>query len=668
MARGPQRLFKEVLERNPDGPQVDECRFGLGRALELQGDIESARIAYQTIAAANGPLADDAQVQSGICLYNHADYEPAAKAFQSALERFPDSDLTGQARYWLGMCQVAQHDWDKAAQTLRSALDSHPQHALAPSMTFWLADTLRQSGDLKAAQEGYAKVVQNWPKCEWADDSLQMQIQFALAESQFDRVVSLGEQFRAQYPASPLKDQVDQHLGRGYLKQKQYAKAIEILKPLTQTASVADLPAEAGDAPENPASDTALEPEAVLQTIQYYLGLAYLGDQQYEAALEALAKVQAAPDNQELSGGVRLAQAMAYAGLNRHADAIEPLQQYLAAQPAGPEAAACRVQLINSLVQSNRLDEAFKIHAQVADQRTPPPGFAAATLRLAEAALEAGKYDDAVELFGILIEDGQPPEWASKGWSGLGWAQFRAGKAEAAVVAFERLLDQYPESSLAAEGAMMKAKALEQLDRSAEALEAYLLVVTTYGDSEHAASAMMEAAKLQEKLGRKAEAIPLLRRSDPGASRVQAIGRRTVPIGLAVGRAGAGRRSRSPVRTHLRTVPGRHLLGGHHVSAGRARVAGRPVRPRQAVRRTIDRSQVRPGHPHARAVPARPGGRLHPALAGRLRLPDGAAGTVPRVSLASHRGMLDCRIAVPAEGLRGGRAVVCQTGASTIGR
>ena len=68
----------------------------------------------------------------------------------------------------------------------------------------------------------------------------------ALAESRFDRVVSLGEQFRTQYPASPLLDQIDQHLGRGYLKQRQYAKAMRILKPLTQTASVGDLPAAAG--------------------------------------------------------------------------------------------------------------------------------------------------------------------------------------------------------------------------------------------------------------------------------------------------------------------------------------------------------------------------------------------------------------------------------------
>ena len=495
-------LFKAILERYPDGPQVEECRFGLGRALELQGDIEAARIAYQTMAAANGPLADDAQVQTGICLYNHGNYAQAAKAFQAALERFPDSDLTAQARYWLGMCYVAQRDWDQAARILQTALDQHPQHALAPAMTFWLADAKRQAGGLQAAREGYAAVLREWPQCEWADDSLEMLTQFALTEAQFERVVTLGEQFRTQYPTSPLKPAVEQRLGRAYLKQKQYAKAIGILKPLAESTAG---PSGGGDA-------AAAGPESVVPTTPYYLGLAYLGDEQYPAALQAFDKVGDTKDNPELSGGIRLARALAYARLNRPAEAIEPLQQYLAAQPTGPEATACRMHLIQALVQSGRVDEALPIYQAVADLQPPPSGFEAATLQLAEAALEAGKYEDASELFGRLAEDGQPPEWASQGWSGLGWTRFRAGKPAEALLAFDRLLDLYPDIPLAAQAAMMKAKTLEQLDRSAEALPAYLLVATTYASSEHGAAAMLEAARLHETLGQKTEAVALLRR------------------------------------------------------------------------------------------------------------------------------------------------------------
>ena len=107
---------------------------------------------------------------AGICLYNHGDYEPAAKAFQSALERFPDSDLTGQARYWLGMCQVRSMSGPGGPNVAVRARPPPPARTCSVD-DFWLADTLRQNGDLKAAQEGYEKVVQNWPKSEWADEA-----------------------------------------------------------------------------------------------------------------------------------------------------------------------------------------------------------------------------------------------------------------------------------------------------------------------------------------------------------------------------------------------------------------------------------------------------------------------------------------------------------------
>lgn len=540
-------LFKEVLERHPDGAQVDQCRFGLGRALELQGDIESARIAYQTLAAAGGPLADDAQVQLGICLYNHGKYPEAEAAFQAASDRFPSSELLAQARYWLGMSQVARHDWDNAALSLQAALEQYPQHALAPAMTFWRAEACRHRGELALALEGYARVLQDWPDCPWADDSLHAQVQLALADAHYDRVVSLAEQFAAQFPQSPLQAGVEQSLGRAYLKLKQYGQAIEILKRVVASASEAKPVAATGD------GDTAAarppEEAFALQANWYYLALAYLGDAKYEAALEILTQVNVPPENQELYGGVQLARAMALAALNRRAEAIEPLQRYLATGATGENADACRLQLteallldnrlddalqvhakitgqaaqdpryaeatqrlIGALIQSNRLDEALQAHAKIAGQAAREPRYAEATQRLAETALAAGKYDEAIGLFNVLTQDGQPSELAAKGWAGLAWANSRAGKAEAAALAFGQLVERYPDSPLAAEAAMMKAKSLEESGRSEEALGAYLLVATKYDKSEHLVPAIHAAVRLQEKLGRQAESVPLLRR------------------------------------------------------------------------------------------------------------------------------------------------------------
>ncbi len=506
-------LFKEVLERHPDGTHVAQCRFGLGRAAELQGDLDSARIAYQTLAAAGGVLADDAQVQLGICLYNRGKYTEAETSLQAAIEQYPESELLAQARYWLGMSQVARQDWDHAVATLQSALDQHPQDALTPAMAFWQAEAYRQRGDSETAQKGYEQVWRSWPDSEYADDSLQVQLQLAIGDAQYPQVLSLAERFLTQFPDSPRKPYAEQCLARAHLKLKQYGPSIDILKRLIAAASPANLAVADGD-PDAPqaASVTLSDESQMLQANQYYLAIAYLGDGQPQAGLDLLAKLPVTPDNKELYGGVQLANAIALVALNRRPDAIEILQKYLATEPAGEDVAACRLQLAEWLVQDKRLDEALQLHAQIAGKEVQQPSYLETTHLLAEAALESGKHAEAIRLFSVLTEDGQPPALAEKGWAGLGWTNFRAGNMEPANVAFSRLIEQYPASPLAAEAALMKGKTLEQIGRHEDALEAYLLVVTTYDKSEQAAPALFAAARLQEQLGRKAEAIPLLRR------------------------------------------------------------------------------------------------------------------------------------------------------------
>ena len=177
-----------------------------------------------------------------------------------------------------------------------------------------------------------------------------------------------------------------------------------------------------GETPRRPRRRTpALASDADLQTNQYYLGLAYLGDQQYEPALETLAQVQTHAGQ---PGIVRRCSSGTSDGL-RGTEPARRRHRAAAAVPGGsalgPRGRRLPRALINSLVQSNCLDEALRVAWQVGSANAAT-GFEAATLRLAEAAFEAGKYDDSVELFGILIEDRQPPEWASKGWSGFGWA------------------------------------------------------------------------------------------------------------------------------------------------------------------------------------------------------------------------------------------------------
>jgi len=507
-AKEAQSNYEEALRHSPNELVADQCRFGLGQALEMQGDVDAAQREYGILVETSGSLGDDAQVQIGISDYNCGHYDKAEAAFRAAQQKFPDTTLSAHIQYWLGMSQVARRRWTDATATLEEAVVNHPDHALTAAMMFWLAEAGRHNGDLVLAKTFYERVVSGSPDSIWADDALQAQIQLALSAADHDGLDALVRTFEERYAESPLRSAVKQAEGRSLLNRKEFARAAQVFEELVQ---VTDEP-EPDSVQGEPAPVVAPETFQSERANWYYLSLAYLGSEQHEQALQALAKVRPQDDESKLANGVWVAQATAYIGLERYVEAILPLRHCLASQPDGPEATKCRVQLLVALTRGGRLNEALEAHANLTAQGAEHPSHVQATHFLSEAAYEAGEYEAAKDLFAMLVRAGDSSEYADEGWSGLGWCNYRLDKIEAASKDFGHLVQEYPESPLAAEGAMMQAKCLEKLGRSEKAVEAYLVIVTTYEGFEHAASALFEGARLQEQLERKGEATAMLTR------------------------------------------------------------------------------------------------------------------------------------------------------------
>jgi len=501
-------LYEEAIQRFPKSDVVDQCRFGLGRVLEFQGEPERARREYSFLADTGGPLADDAQVQIGISYYNRGQYDKAEAEFAVAAKQFPDGELVTHSQYWLGMTHVARRQWTEAARTFKKAINSQPDHALAAAIHYWLAEAHRHNDQLETAKAYYEQVYAAWPDSEWADDSLHALIQLAMDVADHEQIDRLARRFDERYADSPLRRQVKQAEGRSLLQRNEYGRAAGTLGELVlQTAT--------GEAEED---SNKLAPVVAPLLVQaeranwYYLALAFLGNQQYEEALEALAQVQPREDEKELVDGTRFVLAMANLGLGRHADAVAPLRAYLSSQPDGPESSKCRIQLAVALASSGRLDEAFRAHIVLPEGDREHDLYSEATHYLAETAYGAEEYGSAERLFRTLTEIDDSPEYAAKGWSGVGWSNYKLGRSKAAAEAFGRLVQGYPQSELAPEAAMMQAKSLEQLGQNDKAIESHLLVVTSFESSEHIPSALFEAARLQEQLDRKDEAASLLSR------------------------------------------------------------------------------------------------------------------------------------------------------------
>ena len=77
---------------------------------------------------------------------NRGNLEMACEGFRDFLNRFADSELGDDARYWLGDIAFGADDWQDAADHFERVLLDHPESTWAPSVLFKRSYCLRELG------------------------------------------------------------------------------------------------------------------------------------------------------------------------------------------------------------------------------------------------------------------------------------------------------------------------------------------------------------------------------------------------------------------------------------------------------------------------------------------------------------------------------------------
>jgi len=513
-----EKHFRDALRRFPQGKMQDDCRFGLARALDRQGQTEEAQRLYLAVAAKKGgSLADDAQFHLGAlhyaaerfdealvafepfestmsdsprrpmaqlgrgwALFRLGRREEAARAFESVAA---DAQVAVEARYWLGLTRKADKDWDAAAQTFLESVREHSDHPLAAALRFHAGDCLLRAGDLPAAAAEFDAVIRGAPPGnEWIDDAFRGRVLAALRADDHAAVERLAAEFDGRVAESPLRDDVQRLLARSRLGRKQYRRAIEVLEPLVEGRA------------ETPTADD-----------RFLLAMAYAGLDATQEALDALQPALGSATG-ELRADVRRLEASLLMKLARYAEAgavLEQLRQDDATNLA--DLAVC-------YAKTGQLEKAQRAYEQLVHKAPDRELLSSTTEQLAEAAYEAGDAGRASQWFGALADDAQAGQHQIQGLSGLAWSQYRAGDLERAAATFGRLLEKGPPPALAAEAALARGQILEDLGQMDPALSMYDAVIERYTDSEPYSQALWAAARLRDALEQDREAAALYER------------------------------------------------------------------------------------------------------------------------------------------------------------
>jgi tol-pal system protein YbgF len=91
------------------------------------------------------------------------DYASAITRFRDFLRAYAQSQLAGNAQYWLGEAYYVTHDYDNAAASFRAVGDQYPQSPKVPDALLKLGLTQIDQKKLTDARTTLKQVVQRYP-------------------------------------------------------------------------------------------------------------------------------------------------------------------------------------------------------------------------------------------------------------------------------------------------------------------------------------------------------------------------------------------------------------------------------------------------------------------------------------------------------------------------
>lgn len=97
-------------------------------------------------------------------LLKDRNYDAAASALQSFLDRNPDDPLAGNALYWLGETRYVQKDYKEAAKVFLEGFKRFPEGAKAPDNLLKLGMSLTALDETSSACKTFDKLRSSFPK------------------------------------------------------------------------------------------------------------------------------------------------------------------------------------------------------------------------------------------------------------------------------------------------------------------------------------------------------------------------------------------------------------------------------------------------------------------------------------------------------------------------
>lgn len=511
-----EKTFQQAIERFPEGPLIDDARYGRAKSLDALKKSDEALPLYQQVAKGASPRAAEAQFQVGSHLFDTSKFPEAAAAYQVVWDRFPESNYAADARlnagfalyragkfldaanafepvatdksrgvtagYWRGMSLKAAGNAAMAEEVLGKTAAAAEGNPLEQAILFQHGVCARLSGKTEIAEKAFLNVVKKFPAGDYADDALHFATELAIDAGQLDVAAARRKQFVESYPQSGLR--LYQELLAGRLALGKAAQLITEGRSAPEIAAEYDLAARSFDRVLNETTLARTKSQA-----RYYLALTRQLQGNHRVTLELLEPLIAEipTEGPHELGDALVLQADSLYQTEQWTAAITAAQRYRKQFPQGRQ--RFRALAITAIAQA-RLDhpkESEDAWNELLEKGDSPTLISSTTVQLAELAEQRKDWKTVEGLYSHLsnlarqTKDSENEVFALRG---LAWAKFQQKQFPEAAMAFSQVERDFPQHRLAPECAYYHAEALREAGQLPEAAAAFTAAFTRYAPKE----------------------------------------------------------------------------------------------------------------------------------------------------------------------------------------
>ena len=149
-----------VSVMRPSGFTAERCRIIMARC----SSADSPSAAPNAASRSPGVEVYDAAFRD----FTKGSYSLAREGFKEFLARYPDTDLSDNARYWIGETWYAQGNYQEAVRDFDAVLRSYPEGDIVPGALLKSSNCHLELGEKERALEGYRRLVREYPDSDEA--------------------------------------------------------------------------------------------------------------------------------------------------------------------------------------------------------------------------------------------------------------------------------------------------------------------------------------------------------------------------------------------------------------------------------------------------------------------------------------------------------------------